>query len=161
MFVRLERAVRVLAVLCKFLQEQLWYVLIIPSFISLASSNDPQSPWSARVSLRYNYKYDPFVLNGKFPGWAPNPAVQEFKFGQCKTPDELEGAIRRAQLALVHPLEDPVGFACDRIAPIDQDECHMVNFSPNIVCIHVTQPGLPNLSFYDLPGMRILWLSLT
>lgn len=156
MFVRLEQAVRVLAAHCKFLQEQSWYVLIIPRFISLASSNDPQGSWSARISLRHNYNFDPLAINNDFPGWVPNPTVQEVKFAQCQTPDELEEAIRRAQLALVHPLEDTADFARGRTTPIDEDEGHMVNFSPNIVCIHVTQPGLPNLSFYDLPGMRSL-----
>lgn len=124
-----------------------------PLYISLASLNDPRGAWSARVSLRYNYRFDPMAHTDKFPGWVPNLEVQETGFAECNTPGELEKAIHRAQLALVHPLEDPTVFAQGRNTPLEEDEGHMVNFSPNIVCIYVTQPGLPNLSFYDLPGL--------
>jgi hypothetical protein len=30
---------------------------------------------------------------------------------------------------------------------------HRCEFSPNIVCISITHPDLPALSFYDLPGI--------
>lgn len=89
----------------------------------------------------------------QFPGWVPNHETVELPFSQCKSPEELEEAIRRAQLALVHPLEDPVVFAQGRITALEQDQGHTVNFSPNVVYIHVKQPDLPNLSFYDLPGL--------
>jgi len=38
--------------------------------------------------------------------------------------------------------------------PAIGDDCHLQQeFSPNVVCLDISGPGLPNLSFYDLPGV--------
>ncbi|KAF1976893.1 P-loop containing nucleoside triphosphate hydrolase protein [Bimuria novae-zelandiae CBS 107.79] len=124
-----------------------------PLFIRLESSSDAEASWSAHVTLRYNYQYDVLARTGKFPGWKPNQNVQEVKFADCDSPEELEDVIRCAQLALLHPLEDPAVFAQGRFTPLEEDLGHAVNFSPNIVCIDVSHSSLPNLSFYDLPGL--------
>ncbi|KAJ4349554.1 uncharacterized protein N0V89_008170 [Didymosphaeria variabile] len=124
-----------------------------PLFIKLERSNDPQAGWQARVALRLNYIFKGVTRGTKFPGWTPNPSVQEIPFAACGSPDELEEKIRRAQLALVHPLEDPTIFAQGRASTLHPDQTHKVNFSPNIVCIYLAHPTLPDLSFYDLPGI--------
>ena len=103
--------------------------------------------------MRFTYTYNPLARTSQFPGWVPNQETVELDFARCNSAEQLEDAIRRAQMALVHPLEDPAVFARGRITPFEQGHGHSVNFSPNIVCIHVKQPGLPNLSFYDLPGL--------
>ena len=38
----------------------------------------------------------------------------------------------------------------DKASPSDT---HQVKFSPNVVRLDISGPGLPNLSFYDLPGV--------
>lgn len=111
-----------------------------------------EASWSAQVTLRHEFNYELFAPASTFPGWIPNQNVQETDFAKCSSPNELEDAIHRAQLALVHPLADATVFAQGRNTALDEDEGHNVNFSPNVVCIYVSHPSLPNLSFYDLPG---------
>ncbi|OAG00210.1 uncharacterized protein CC84DRAFT_363479 [Paraphaeosphaeria sporulosa] len=124
-----------------------------PLFIKLECAGDPQAGWHARVTLRLSYVYKGVARSAKFPGWEPNINVAEVPFAACDSPEELEEVIRRAQSALVHPLEDASMFAQGRRPPFDPEQTTKVNFSPNIVCIHLSAPTLPNLSFYDLPGI--------
>lgn len=122
-------------------------------FIKLACASDPQASWHARVTLRLSYIFKGVTRSkNKFPGWEQNPNVREVPFAACGSPVELEELIRRAQLALVHPLEDASMFAQGRVSALDPEQTCRVNFSPNIVCIYLSAPTLPNLSFYDLPG---------
>ncbi|KAL5422835.1 hypothetical protein PMIN04_004351 [Paraphaeosphaeria minitans] len=124
-----------------------------PLFIKLECANDPQAGWHARVTLRLSYVYKGVARNAKFPGWEPNLNAPEVSFASCSSPEELEEVIGRAQLALVHPLEDATRFAQGRGSTLNPEQTHKVNFSPNIVCIYLSAPTLPNLSFYDLPGI--------
>lgn len=76
---------------------------------------------------------------------------EEIEFARCSTSGKLEDFISRAQLALVYPHQNPLLFAQDR--PPHLSDNAGVHFSPNIVCITVASPTLPDLSFYDLPGL--------
>jgi hypothetical protein len=66
-------------------------------------------------------------------------------------PDKLESIIARAQLATVSPLVDPTEFT--KGSTLDLEKAHRCRFSPNVVCISISSPGSPSLSFYDLPGI--------
>jgi len=58
--------------------------------------------------------------------------------------------LRRAQLAVLNPGSEAVQFV-----DIDLDGARatrQVAFSPNIVCLEIQGPDLPELSFVDLPG---------
>jgi hypothetical protein len=86
----------------------------------------------------------------EFPGWVPAAVPGKTTFVQVTDPAELESYIRCAQRATLSPLEDPHSF----LDPSFNDrDIHRTLFSPNIVCITVSKPGLPPLSFFDLPGM--------
>lgn len=122
-------------------------------FINLESSSDQHAAWRARVTLRVNYTFTGLSRGAKYPGWSLAREASDIPFATCGSPDELEKIIRRAQSALVHPLEDPKIFALGRDSP-DQEQTHTVDFSPNIVCIYIEHPSLPDLSFYDLPGIH-------
>jgi len=72
-------------------------------------------------------------------------------FAETEDPNELERIIAHAQLATISPLTNYQEFLRPTLAGLrDQYRCE---FSPNVVCIHVTHPDLPSLSFYDLPGI--------
>lgn len=88
--------------------------------------------------------------NTEFPGWAPAAAPSKIAFAQVDNPNKLEFYIRCAQRATLSPLEDPLSFLDPSF---DDHDIHKTLFSPNVVCITVSRPGLPPLSFYDLPGM--------
>lgn len=90
-------------------------------------------------------------MDTEFLGWVP-AAVPDARtaFAQVDDPEALEDRIRQAQRATLSPLEDPQSF----LDPyFDDRDVHKMLFSPNVVCITVSKPGLPPLSFYDLPGM--------
>ncbi|USP79604.1 hypothetical protein yc1106_06878 [Curvularia clavata] len=123
-----------------------------PLFISLEGSEDPRARWNASVSLRLDYKHD--GNNGRdrrFRGWCPLPQPTIVPFATTENPNELEHFIARAQLTVLSPHIDHEVFLRPSLAGLREDgRCA---FSPNVVCISIAQPGLPALSFYDLPGI--------
>jgi hypothetical protein len=50
-------------------------------------------------------------------------------------------------------MSDSMDFLPPHPLSHDPETYHQAKFSPNVVCIHVTGPELPALSFYDLPGI--------
>jgi hypothetical protein len=89
-------------------------------------------------------------LDTEFPGWVPSSTPGRTPFAETDNPEQLESLIRCAQRATLSPLEKPELF----LEPsFDDRHIHKTLFSPNVVCIVVSKPNLPPLSFYDLPGM--------
>jgi hypothetical protein len=110
--------------------------------------------WTAEVSLRRDYIFDGQIGDGperRFPGWLRSRETSEVYFTRTNKRDELQETIARAQMALICPHLEPTLFA-KPIAPV-VPENKRSDFSPNVVCISITAPELPNLSFYDLPGI--------
>ncbi|EUC48572.1 hypothetical protein COCMIDRAFT_34056 [Bipolaris oryzae ATCC 44560] len=123
-----------------------------PLFIKLEPSEDPRTSWSASVSLRRSFNYDGKPGRGserRFRGWCELTQPIVIPFATTDKPEELEHIIGRAQLATISPLVDYQEF----LGPSLHLGEHQCEFSPNIVCISISQPGLPALSFYDLPGI--------
>jgi hypothetical protein len=73
------------------------------------------------------------------------------EFMSTDDPDKLELIIARAQNANVSPLVDHKEFTKESVLHLK--DAHQCRFSPNVVCISISQPGLAALSFYDLPGI--------
>ena len=67
--------------------------------------------------------------------------------------DNLETALRRAQLAVLNPNEDSRSFVDAPLRQDDGDERFEVGFSPNMICLQIASAGLPELSLCDLPGV--------
>ncbi|RFU72048.1 dynamin family [Trichoderma arundinaceum] len=124
--------------------------------------------WSCRVWLRKEYSYQPpdraihesdVTTNDPFFPWRkrPNTAVLEFKTMHDKT--EIEEVLRWAQIAILNDDKHHVLFIPGRgsIAmntPIDKAaEETLAKFSPNVVALEINGPDLPDLSFYDMPGI--------
>ncbi|KAH7556603.1 P-loop containing nucleoside triphosphate hydrolase protein [Bipolaris maydis] len=124
-----------------------------PLYIKLEPSEDPHASWSASVSLRRNFSYENRPGRGnerRFRGWCELPQPQLVPFATTDNPEELEHIIGRAQLATISPLVDYQEFLN---SSLHLGENHRCEFSPNIVDISISQPGLSALSFYDLPGI--------
>lgn len=70
-------------------------------------------------------------------------------FATLTSEKELEDTLRRAQLAILNPQDDPRSYV-----GIDLSEEHPTKmlFSRNIICLDIQAPDLPELMFYDLPG---------
>jgi GTPase SAR1 family protein len=125
-----------------------------PLYIKLEPSEDARAGWSASVGLRRHFQYDVKPARGKegrFPGWREMPQPTTIPFATTENPKDLENIIARAQLATISPLVDYQEFLRPSLASLRDH--HRCDFSPNIVCISISQPGLPALSFYDLPGI--------
>lgn len=78
--------------------------------------------------------------------------IHEKPFGPVITKkDEVAAVLRRAQRAILRPTLDPSVFLDDSDLEIPGHPGQ--SFSANTVCIRVAGPNVPDLYFYDLPGM--------
>lgn len=111
----------------------------------------------AEVAIRRNYDYDIASTPGsnqEFHGWfekspTGTDSVAEIPFAATRDPEQLQDIIYRAQLAILNPNTDAVLYAPGREFNDDRE----AEFSPNMVCITISKPDNPVLSFYDLPGI--------
>jgi hypothetical protein len=62
--------------------------------------------------------------------------------------EALAEVLQRAQLAILNPDRDSADFLH---SPLPGTKTQ-VNFSPNVISLEVAEEGLPELSFFDLPG---------
>ncbi|KAI1370616.1 P-loop containing nucleoside triphosphate hydrolase protein [Hypoxylon crocopeplum] len=140
-----------------------------PLHIRLISSKVDH--WSCTVSLQQDYEYKPTpghkpkvsdVTNANpFPPWVKmqNREIKTFK--TIFDPSEIEGVLRWAQVAILNhnrsfELFIPGEGAFAKETPLDVAARETdAQFSPNIVALQIKGPGLPDLSFYDLPGAFI------
>lgn len=72
-------------------------------------------------------------------------------FANVTNKERLEPMLRNAQLAVLNPRENPQQFINADDA-VEAQAMRQVAFSPNVVCLEIQGPGLPELSFFDLPG---------
>ena len=81
--------------------------------------------------------------------------AEDFHFATISSKEELEDVLFWAQLATLNPghayqVYLPGGSGR---TPEVKERPTQVKFSPNVVSLEISGPGLPNLSFYDLPGV--------
>lgn len=91
-----------------------------------------------------------FNLEGLGP-WTKNHNRVFVDFEQLHDPAHVESALRRAQAAVLHPSLHPRFFTAG--ADVTMLVGRQEEFSPNVVRLEISGPGLPNLSFFDLPGV--------
>ncbi|KAE8453298.1 hypothetical protein EG329_011365 [Mollisiaceae sp. DMI_Dod_QoI] len=127
----------------------------------------PADEWSCKVSLQQSYRYDNprgRIINSSsvnkknpFPPWIEQSLeVKEFITVDDKA--KLEEAIKWAQIALLNHDEDFTAFIPGvghrtKNGFQHEREVATAKFSPNLIAIEISGPGLPALSFYDLPGV--------
>ncbi|KAG8913277.1 hypothetical protein FRC01_004629 [Tulasnella sp. 417] len=81
----------------------------------------------------------------------PLTLIRDIPFGPTLyNAEDVEKMLRRAQRAILRPDLDPSIF-------VDDSDLHVfgvpLTFSRNCVCIQVSGPNVPDLYFYDLPGI--------
>ncbi|KUI73308.1 Interferon-induced GTP-binding protein Mx [Cytospora mali] len=145
-----------------------------PVHIRLSSD----TTWRCRVSIQQDYAYCPpnnepiteadVTEHNPFPPWIKQSReVKEFKMVYNKT-DPIDEIVRWAQIAILNhnrnfaqyvpkdwdlrtqEEKDPE-YEARRLA--EAERATEAKFSPNTVAIEVKGPGLPDLSFYDMPGV--------
>ena len=111
-------------------------------------------PWKCQILLRFE----------KDESGNPLPETVEENFGpvifdRC----ELEPMLRRAQLAILNPSKPPsefVDYDLDLVVPghVPAGSSRQLQFSSNVVCIDLSGPDVPDLSFIDLPGEFLAYI---
>ncbi|KAI1074245.1 P-loop containing nucleoside triphosphate hydrolase protein [Whalleya microplaca] len=138
-----------------------------PLHIRLINSNIDR--WSCTVSLQQDYDFHP-PANGKpkksdvtnanpFPPWVKKSHRDTKPFKTIFDPSEIEEVLRWAQVAILNHNRSYELFIPGEGAVAKETELDLAaretdsQFSPNIVALEIKGPGLPDLSFYDLPGV--------
>ncbi|EEY23957.1 conserved hypothetical protein [Verticillium alfalfae VaMs.102] len=128
--------------------------------------------WSCRVSLQLDYDYcpppfgqpitkDDVTAENPFPPWVrrQNREVKEFMTIYSRNKSEIETVLRWAQVAVLNYAQNsdlfiPGSGAIARTRELAVEaENTIAKFSPNTVALEIKGPDLPDLSFYDLPGI--------
>lgn len=145
-----------------------------PVHIRLSSD----TTWRCRVSLQQDFAYRPpndepiteadVTEHNPFPPWLKQTReTKEFKMIYSKT-DPIDEIVRWAQIAILNhnrnftqyvpkdwdlrsAEEKEPEYEARRLA--EAERTTEAKFSPNTVAIEVKGPGLPDLSFYDMPGV--------
>lgn len=136
-----------------------------PLHIRVSRSHDP----SCRVWLRKEYSYQPPEFRSitendvtdrdPFFPWRKLPATVVHEFKTMIDHSDIEEVLRWAQIAILnddksHELFVPGSGGIASTVPIDRAaETVAAKFSPNIVALEIKGPELPDLSFYDMPGI--------
>lgn len=138
-----------------------------PLHIHLISSKIDH--WSCTVTLQQDYDFQPtpgskpkksdVTKTNPFPPWVKMPRESK-TFKTIFDPSEIEEVLRWAQIAILNHNQDYELFIPGEGALAKQSlEDAALNteaqFSPNIVALQIKGPELPDLSFYDLPGVFI------
>ncbi|KAI8996220.1 P-loop containing nucleoside triphosphate hydrolase protein [Trametes punicea] len=113
-----------------------------PMELRLSSSDEE---WTCQVAVRWECG----------PDGRGSRQVREVPFGDCLTdPDDVELMLRRAQAAVLNMKTDQAYYLdkdAEALKQLSKDAPQ--TFSRNVVCIDLTGPGLPDISFVDLPGL--------
>ncbi|KAL9603789.1 MAG: hypothetical protein Q9219_000898 [cf. Caloplaca sp. 3 TL-2023] len=137
-----------------------------PLEINLTTST-PKSSWRCSISLHKSYIYEgseavaPSGRNRFSKGegatrtrplgpWLAQSRPESLPFFTTDKKGEVPQALHLAQLAILNPGTNHVSFMPGQSVI---DERIQVKFSPNVVKVDISAPDVPNLSFYDLPGV--------
>ena len=134
-----------------------------PLEINLMQSGNSEEHWKCQISLVKKFRYDGIPqdirkrgakLEGASRGRPLGPwtaqDIEDFPFAEVTSNKEVEVVLRLAQLATLNPTR-----AWEAYTPGASlaDSTYEVKFSPNLIRLDISGPEMPNLSFYDLPGV--------
>ncbi|KAG6904537.1 hypothetical protein DXG01_009197, partial [Tephrocybe rancida] len=105
------------------------------------SMSTAEKTWSCRISLRISYGADG-TLNASTHTQQFGPIITDKK--------DVELWIRRAQAAILNP-SIPESEYLEKTEKDLKQGTRALQFSKNVVCVHVSDPELTDLSFIDLP----------
>lgn len=117
---------------------------------------DPKrTEWFCKVKLQRLYDYDQAGCNPDSPffPWQERAHPLTIAFNEVGSKDDLEETLVRAQAAILNPGIDPSHFLTLPLHTVSDPTRLEVKFSPNIICLDICASNIPNLAFYDLPGI--------
>ncbi|CAG8737563.1 3439_t:CDS:2, partial [Acaulospora morrowiae] len=105
---------------------------------------ESKEPWQCQIFLRHEYDKDE----------NPLPCTTEVKFGNMiYSPDGVELMARKAQKALLNPLNDSNQYVDWDFSYENEADPNSLKFTKNVVCLEIKGNNVPNLSLIDLPGI--------
>lgn len=125
--------------------------------------------WSCRVWLRKEYSYKPPIDRpiveqdvtdeDPFFPWRKRQTTTVLEFKTMHDKSEIEEVLRWAQIAILNDDQPHTKFIPgsgsvtlnSSLAGASEDAT--AKFSPNVVALEIKGPELPDLSFYDMPGI--------
>jgi len=118
----------------------------------------PSNTWECTVSLQEDHVYESSGRRGQAPKWTLREGMVTRLFKKISRKVELEDVLVWAQIALLNPsteLEAFVPGSSQQLARglSAKQVGFEVQYSPNVVAVEIRGPGLPALSFFDLPGL--------
>ncbi|OHE97501.1 dynamin family protein [Colletotrichum orchidophilum] len=137
--------------------------------VSRSGPRDRGGPqWSCRVSLQQDYAFRPppnhyitkadVTPENPFPPWVKQARVVK-EFMTIYDQSDIDTVLKWAQIAILnhgqnHELYVPGTGAITKQCLLDEEaERTLAKFSPNTVALEIKGPDLPDLSFYDMPGI--------
>ncbi|KAK5113384.1 hypothetical protein LTR62_003484 [Meristemomyces frigidus] len=118
-----------------------------PFQITTSAASDLRTGWTCEISLHIRYKPVPHGRAGdEYEGWKQQELV-EYPFATLHDKSLLGDGLRRAQCAILNPSRGLKEYLEEHYSNDIE-----VAFSPNVVSIKIESAGLPELSFFDLPG---------
>lgn len=125
--------------------------------------------WSCRVFLRKEYEYRPpddggidmsqVTAQDPFFPWKKLANTNVYEFKTMSDQNQIEDVLRWAQVAILNDSSSfeqfiPGQGATAMSVPVATAAANTAaKFSPNIVALEIKGPDLPDLSFYDMPGI--------
>ena len=134
-----------------------------PLEINLSESTKPEEPWTCKVSLYKKYTYEGSQgrsTKARIEGatrtrplgpWTVQDP-EDTPFATTFSKEELAALLEWAQIATLNP-SSPYENYMPASPNFKNNASNQVKFSPNVVRIEIIGVDLPNLSFYDLPGV--------
>ncbi|KAJ5316878.1 hypothetical protein N7508_001386 [Penicillium antarcticum] len=124
--------------------------------------SDSDHPWQCviHIARRYTYLPDNCGRGTQLPTkakplgpWIESGSNEDEHFKTLVNKSEVREAIWLAQLAVLNPQMNSQELVPGNNRATATQKTALVKFSPNAVRLDISGPGLPNLSFYDLPGV--------
>jgi hypothetical protein len=124
----------------------------------VADRNSPRCPMECRL-IRKNllWQCQIYLRREVDRGGHRLAKPAETPFGPLiRDKDQLESMIRKAQLAILNPSIESQRFVDATPEEVKSGPfatTREISFSPDVVCLDIQAPDVPNLSFIDLPGI--------
>ena len=127
--------------------------------LEIELNDKPDTPWTCKVALCYKYVYDNSAIRSARSALGPTkqrplgPWISQepetFQFCETTVRAMVPEILERAQLAILNPGSPYEDF----LSSAELSRTYQVKFSPNVIRLKISGPSLPNLAFYDLPGV--------